>query len=136
MKKLIRLLLIITLFFLISGCGAFLVSGAMVGAGGGTYLYINGELQGEYQYPLDTVWAACEKTMADVHAINVERSREIGSGTMSAIINNEHVKLTITYNGKSKTIFWVRVGVWGDKIASQFLYDKIADNLSKNRSVR
>ena len=46
--------------FLISGCTAALIGGAAVGAGSGTYFYLNGELKTDYYSSFDATWSACE----------------------------------------------------------------------------
>lgn len=118
--------------FLVSGCEAIVIGGAAVGTGTGTYYYINGGLQAEYNASFDNVWAACEKTMADMHAANVQPKKEIGTGSISAVINELNVKVFVEYKAKNLTLVTVRVGLFGDKNASHLLQDKIGDNISKN----
>jgi hypothetical protein len=125
-------LLIIVIFFT-SGCAAAVVGGAAVGAGSGTYFYVNGELKTDYYYSFEKVWSACEKTVADMRGLDVEPVKEIGSGKITAMIENEKVQITANYKAKDATTVSVRVGVMGDKLASQLLHDKIADNLTRKR---
>ena len=117
--------------FLISGCEALLIGGAIVGTGTGTYHYVTGELQAEYNASFDRVWAACEKTMADMRALNVQPYKEIGRGTISAVISDDNVSLSITYKTKDVTVVTIRIGVFGDKVASQRLRDKIGEHIAK-----
>jgi len=44
--------------FLISGCTAALIGGAAVGAGSGTYFFINGEMKTDYYQSFDAAWNA------------------------------------------------------------------------------
>jgi len=125
-------LLILVIFFT-SGCAAAVVGGAAVGAGSGTFFYINGELKTDYYYSFEKVWSACEKTVADMRGLDVEPLKEIGSGKITALIENEKVQITANYKAKNVTTVSVRVGVMGDKLASQLLHDKIADNLTKKK---
>jgi hypothetical protein len=125
-------LLIIAIFFT-SGCPAVVVGGAAVGAGSGTYFYINGELKTDYYYSFEKVWSACEKTVADMRGLDVEPLKEIGSGKITAMIENEKVQITANYKAKNVTTVSVRVGIIGDKLASQLLHDKIADNLMRKK---
>jgi len=118
--------------FLMTGCAALVGIGAVAGTGTGTYLYVNGGLQSDYKYPYDTVWAACEKTMADMRARDVQPLKEIGQGQISAVINDEKVRFDLHYKEKNVTIVTVRVGFFGNKTSSQLLHDKIGDNISKN----
>ncbi|MBP7341675.1 MAG: DUF3568 family protein [Deltaproteobacteria bacterium] len=126
--------LIIGLFALLlcSGCAALVVGGAAVGAGTGTYLYINGELKTDYFASFDKVWNACEKTVADLRGTEVQPVKEIAQGKITAMINDDKVQIEVTYRGKNQTSVAIRVGLIGDKQASQFLHDKIAENLAKS----
>ena len=117
--------------FFMSGCAALVIGGAAAGTGTGTYFYVSGELQTDYPFSFDKVWAACEKTMADMRALYVEPSREIGKGTISSVIRDEKVRFVVTYKAKNQTTVSVRVGLFGNKTASQLLHDKIGDNISK-----
>ena len=126
-------LLIIVIFFT-SGCAAAVVGGAAVGAGSGTYFFINGELKTDYYYSFEKVWAACEKTVADMRGLDVEPLKEIGSGKISAMIENEKVQITANYKAKDVTTVSVRIGVMGDRLGSQLLHDKIAANLTREKS--
>ncbi len=120
-----------TMILLTSGCVPLVVGGAAVGTGAGTYLYINGAMQAEYDAPYEKVWTACERTLADMRALDVLPYKEIGKGTISAIINEGKIQLSIQYKTKNITIVAVRVGIFGDRTASQLIQDKIAENLSK-----
>lgn len=130
-KNKIWLLGLAAVVFLVSGCAALVIGGTVVGTGTGTYFYVSGEMQTDYPFYFDKVWAACEKTMADMRALYVEPYREIGKGTISSVIRDEKVRLVVTYKAKNVTTVSVRVGLFGNKIASQLLHDKIGDNISK-----
>jgi hypothetical protein len=126
--------LLISLFalFLFSGCAALVVGGAAVGASTGTYFYVDGELKNDYFAPFDKVWSSCEKTVADMRGIEVAPVKEIARGRITTVINDEKVKFDITYRSKNQTTVAIRVGLMGNKLSSQLLHDKIAENLAKN----
>ena len=126
--------LLIPLFaiFLFSGCTALVVGGAAIGAGTGTYFYVNGELKTDYYTSFDKVWSACEKTVADMRGTEVAPTKEIAQGKISTVINNEKVNFDIKYKSKDFTTVSIRVGLIGNKLSSQLLHDKIAENLAKN----
>ncbi len=127
------LLVFIVGVFLTSGCAPLVVGGAAIGAGSGTYYYMNGELKTDYYYPFDTVWSACEKTVADMRGIDVDPVKEIGKGTISATIENDKVQFKITYKARNVTTVAIRVGYVGNKLSSQLLHDKISENLAKKQ---
>jgi len=114
---------------LTSGCTAALVGGAAVGAGSGTYFYINGEMKTDYYYSFDPVWKACEKTVAAMRGVDVLPDKEIGKGKITAVIDEEKVQIAVTYKAKDVTTVSVRVGLIGNKLSSQLIHDKIGDNL-------
>lgn len=115
--------------FLVSGCGVLLVGGAAVGAGSGTYFFINGEMKTDYYYSFDTTWSACQKTVADMRGLEVLPEKEIGKGKISTVIDDEKVNISVTYKAKNVTTVSVRVGLIGNKLSSQLIHDKIGDNL-------
>jgi len=132
MKKNIYGLIACLFVFFLSGCAtALVVGGAAVGAGTGTYLFVNGELKTDYFGSFDKVWAACEKTVAELRGTEVQPSREIARGTINTVINDEKVKIEVTYRAKNQTTVAIRVGWIGNKMSSQLLHDKIATNLAK-----
>lgn len=132
-------LFILSLFtlFLFSGCGpeALLIGGvAAGGAGAGTYFYVNGDLKADYNASLEQVWDACEKTVAGMKGTDVVRTKEIAKGRIDTKINDEKVKFDITYKTKDVTTVSIRVGVIGNKLSSQLLHDKVAENIAKGGS--
>lgn len=125
--RLFACLLVISLF---SGCAALAVGGAAIGAGTGTYFYVNGELKTDYLSPFDKVWKACEKTVADMNGTEVQPVKEIAKGKINTTINGEKVQFEIVYRAKNQTSVAIRVGLLGNKLSSQLLHDKIADYLT------
>ena len=127
-----RIIICLFVLVLFSGCAtAVLIGGAAIGAGTGTYFWVNEELKTDYFASFDQVWNACEKTVADMHGTEVQPAKEIAQGKITAIINDEKVKFDITYRSKNQTSVGIRVGLVGNKMSSQLLHDKIAENLSK-----
>ncbi|MCL2669508.1 MAG: DUF3568 domain-containing protein [Syntrophaceae bacterium] len=128
-QKKIRILGMFIGVLLLSGCTAALIGGAAVSAGSGTYFYINGDLRTDYYHSFDAVWSACEKTIADMRGVDVQPAKEIGNGKITAMIDDEKVQMTVTYRAKNVTSVAIRVGLIGNRLASQLIHDKIADNL-------
>jgi hypothetical protein len=116
---------------MISGCTVALVGGAAVGAGSGTYFFINGELKTDYYQSFDAVWSACEKTVADMRGVDVQPAKEIGNGKITALIEDEKVQIVVSYKAKNVTTVAIRVGLIGNKLSSQLIHDKIGDNLAR-----
>jgi len=131
-RNIFGLIYLSVILFLFSGCAALVVGGAAVGAGTGTYFYVNGELKTDYYASFDKTWNACEKTIADMRGIEVVPVKEIAQGKITTVINGEKVKFDITYKSKNFTTVAIRVGLIGNKLSSQLLHDKIAEYLAKN----
>ncbi len=131
MKNMKWLMVLIIGVFALSGCVPLVVGGAAVGGGTGAYFYINGELKTDYHYSFDTTWNACEKTVAYMNATDVIPVKEISKGTINAVIDGEKVRFVIEYKAKNLTTVAIRVGMVGDRSASQRLHDKVIDYLNK-----
>jgi hypothetical protein len=117
---------------LISGCDAALtVGGRTIGVRSGNFIFTDGYLTASYNYPLDKVWKACEKTMTDMKASGMEEKRKISSGTISAVVQDEKVQVAIEYVSLDKTLVSIRIGMSGNSMASQLIHEKIADNMLK-----
>jgi hypothetical protein len=125
------LLLLAAGLFLLTGCWA-LVTGAVVGAGAGSYMYVNGELKADYQAPFEKVWDASVRTVAVLKGTEVSPSKDISRGTIDALIDGEKVRFSIDYKSKDVTSVGIRVGRVGDKLASQRLHDKVRENVAKD----
>lgn len=130
MKRGSLLLVAIVCIFILSGCAAAVIGGA-VGGGTGAYFYVNGELKTDYPVSFDKAWNACEKTVAYMNATDVFPEKEISKGTIQAIIDGERVRFVVEYKTKDLTTVSIRVGIIGNKSASQRLHDKVAAYLSQ-----
>jgi len=116
---------------MLSGCVPLVVGGAAVSGGSGAYFYINGELKTDYHYSFDKAWSACEKTVAYMNATDVMPVKEISKGTINAVIDGEKVHFVVEYKAKNLTAVAIRVGMLGNKSASQRLHDKVVYFLLK-----
>lgn len=116
---------------ILSGCGVLLFGGALAGGAAGSYVWINEELKTDYPASFDRTWAAAEKTVAGMRGTQVEPVREISQGTINAVIDDEKVRIYVSYKEKNLTSVAIRVGVVGNRLASQRLLDNISENLKK-----
>jgi hypothetical protein len=130
-------LILLACCFSLYGCPALVVGGAAVAGGTGTYYYVEGELRRDYYNPYDKVWAACEKTIADMRGYDVEPQKDAGQGKIDAMIEDEKVHFSIKskgkdVSGKDITTVGVRVGLVGNELSSKLVHDKITENLMMN----
>ena len=124
-------LILLAAVCLLSGC-ELIVFGAAAGGGvAGTYAWINGELKTDYYAPFEKTWSAVERTVANLHGVQVEPVKEISQGTINTVIDDQKVRIVVNYKEKNVTTVAVRIGTVGDKRSSQMIQDRIGDNLKK-----
>ncbi len=103
---------------LLTGCAAVLLAGA--GAGIGTYAYVKGELQREYDAPLDLTWAATTQALKALEIRVVDTKKDQLGGEIDAQRADETtVKVALEPKAGIRTLVKIRVGVFGDRDASE-----------------
>ncbi len=128
MKKLMPCLFAV---ILICGCGAAInLKGKVASISSGKFLYQDGNLITEYKSDIDAVWGACERTMNDLRASEIQKDRKISSGVIKGVVHEEKVTITVQYVSLNLTSVSVFVGVTGNNIASRLIHDKIAGYLA------
>ena len=129
-KKIYTLSIVACAFLFFSGCDTALTVGSKtVGIRSGAFLYEDGYLRTTYHAPFENVYAACEKTLADLRATDIERIRKISHGSFTAMLMDEKIKINADYLEKGTTAVSVMAGTAGNKIAAQLIHDRLADNL-------
>lgn len=123
--------LMLAALWVVSGCAVVAVGGAAAVGASGTYMWINGELKTDYYAPFDKTWTAVEKAIAAMRGTEVAPNKEIAQGTITTVIEDEKVQFYVSYKEKNVTNVAIRVGVVGNRLSSQRLHDKIAENLKK-----
>jgi hypothetical protein len=114
------------------GCDASLTVGnRTIGVDSGNFIFTDGSLTTNYNYPFDKVWKACEQTLTDMKATAVEKNLKIASGSISAVVQEEKLRILVEYILKSQTSVSIRVGMSGNNMASQLIHEKIANNILK-----
>ncbi|MFZ3057249.1 MAG: DUF3568 family protein, partial [Smithella sp.] len=73
--------LIFLILFLLMGCNAAInMNGKIVGVNSGRFLYQDGNLISNYQANIDLVWKACEKSVTELKAVDIQKERNISTG--------------------------------------------------------
>ena len=125
--------LIFSFLLVLAGCNAAInMQGKVAGISSGKFLYQDGSLTSNYQAEIDSVWKACEKSVADLKATEVQKDRRISTGLTKAIIQEEKVTIKVEYVEKNLTSVSVFVGVIGNNMASHLIHEKIISNLPKS----
>jgi hypothetical protein len=119
-------------FFLLSGCDTALTVGSKtVGIRSGAFIYEDGYLHADYNFPFDKVYTVCEKTLNGMKATDIVSDRKISHGDFTAMVQDEKVRITIDYMEKGITSVSIMAGTPGNKIAAQLIHDKLEEALKK-----
>ncbi len=131
MKKMfLRLTLLVLTLLMIAACDTSLTVGRKtIGIRSGEFLYTDGYLRATYNFPFDKVWPACEKTLTDLKATDIERIQKIATGRLTAFIQDDKVRISVDYVEKEMTSVSVMAGPSGSTLASQLIHDRIATGL-------
>jgi hypothetical protein len=108
------------------------MNGKIAGVNSGHFLYQDGNLISEYKADIDSVWKACEKSVTELKATDIQKERKISSGIIKAVIQDEKVIIKVEYVDRNVTSVSVFVGMIGNNMASTLIHDKIIANLTKN----
>lgn len=129
-----KFLPLIFLFSLIlAGCNAAInIQGKVAGISYGKFFYQDGSLLTEYKADIDMVWKACEKSMIDLKATDIQKERKISTGIIKASIQGEKATIKVEYLSKNLTSVSIFVGTFGNNVASRLIHERIIANLSTN----
>jgi len=123
---------IFLMLLLLAGCNAVInMNGKIIGVNSGQFLYQDGNLTSNYRADIDSVWKACEKSVTELNAEDIQKERKISTGTIKAIIQDEKVTIKVEYLERNLTSVSVFAGMVGNNMASRLIHDKIIGNLTK-----
>lgn len=125
--------LIFLILLLLAGCNAAInMNGKVAGISSGHFVYQDGNLTSNYKADIDLVWAACEKSVTELKAADIQKERTISTGMIKAVIQDEKITIKVEYVDKDLTSVSVFVGVVGNNMASRLIHDKIIGNLAQH----
>lgn len=126
MRRAAVLTLLLSSLFFCNGC--FLILGA--GAGIGGYSYVKGELSRAYAAGLDPTWSAVQQTLSELALRITDKQKDGLGGTVEAQrADGTRISLRVEPGERGATTVRVRVGVFGDRKASEDILSRIARNL-------
>jgi hypothetical protein len=115
------------------GCNAAInLQGKVAGISYGKFFYQDGNFISEYKADIDLVWRACEKSMIDLKATDIQEERKISTGVIKTFIQEEKAIIKVEYLDKNLTSVSVFVGPFGNNVASRLIHEKIIGNLAAN----
>jgi hypothetical protein len=129
-NKIISLLFLF--FLLLAGCDAAInLQGKVASISSGRFFYQDGNLISNYKANIDLVWNACEKSVTELKATDIQKERNIATGMIKAVIEDEKVTIKVEYVDRDLTSVSIFVGTVGNNMASRLIHDKIIGNLAK-----
>lgn len=121
--------LVLLLMPLLSGCAVFLV-GAGAGAGAGTVAYIQGELSQVHAGGYERVWSAALGALNQMNIRVIKTEKDAIGGTITARrADDSSVSVKVEPTGTDTTTVKVRVGMFGDRAASESIQARIVSAL-------
>lgn len=127
MKRMLWILLLFPMLLFTTACDTSLTVGRKtIGIRSGEFIYTDGYLRASYTFPFEKVWSACDKTLTDLRATNIERKLKIASGNLTALVQDDKVQISVDYLEKEMTSVSVMAGPSGSTLASQLIHDRIA----------
>ncbi|MFO7718629.1 MAG: DUF3568 domain-containing protein [Thermodesulfobacteriota bacterium] len=117
---------VLALVVLSSGCAAVALGTA---GGAGTYVYLKGQLVREYNAGMDRSYDA---VLSTCNALDLEiqsRSHNLSEAKVSALDGDRTVHFRLKSLSTQKTKLSVRVGLLGDKVASQRIHEEFSRQL-------
>ena len=125
-------MLLVTALLPITACDTALSVGSKtIGIRSGEFMYTDGYLRTTYAFPMDKVWAACDRVLTDLKAIDVEREKSISTGKFTAFILDDKVRISVDYVERDMTAVSIMVGPSGNNLASKLMHERIASRLTK-----
>ncbi len=123
-KQVISVSLVAVSAFLFTGCVAALVVGAAAGAG--SVVYVKGELKTTEAISLDQAYQAAESGLKDLDLLAEAKEKDTLNGGMEAQgVGDKRIWIKLHNVSKDVTEMRIRVGVFGDQVYSQKIYDAI-----------
>ncbi len=117
----------------LAGC-AVVVGERTLGVDSGKFIYTDGALYGNYYFPMEVVWKACQSTLFDLKVTDATYTKKIAQGTMEGTASDEKIRITVEYVSRNETQVSVRTGMAGSTLASKLIHDRIRENLLKESS--
>ena len=121
--------LILLLLPVLGGCAVMLV-GAGAGAGAGTVAYVQGEHSQVHAGNYERVWSATLAALSQMHIKVIKTEKDALSGTITARrADDTSVTVKVEPTGADTTTVKVRVGMFGDRAASESIQARIVSSL-------
>ena len=132
-KRRLQLVALLCCFLIgLSACSRkwAVIGAAVAAAGAGTYYYIKGDLQRNYEASMDKTWEATIKSVEELK-LTVESQKHDGlSGVIKGkMADGKGFEINLKRLGENLTEVGVRIGTFGDRVRSEAIHDKILSKI-------
>jgi hypothetical protein len=126
-KNLTPVVLLCCLLIGLSACTrALVIGGAAAAVGVGSYLYIKGELERDYNAPMDRVWEATVQAVEELKLTTESKEHDAFGGQIKGKMSDgDSFKIDLKNKGDELTQVGIRIGTFGSKSKSEVIHDKI-----------
>jgi len=123
-----RIWLLVISLITLSGCAALVAGGTGVI---GTYAYVAGWMEGNYNVDLDRAYSATLTACRHLKLKIEKKTKNLSSGSITANDGNRTLWIKLKAQNSTATKISVRVGLIGNKPASQRVHAAIARALKR-----
>ena len=125
MNRVKRLLALLSMVFILSGCAAVLL-GVGAGVGIGTYKFIEGNLIRDYPLTYARAWDATNTALENLRISVTDSINEGTEGKIESIRKDgKKVVIVIRDRGQGVSSIAIRIGTFGDETGSARIHDEI-----------
>ena len=131
-KKLTPLVLLCCLLIGLNACTtrAIVVGAAAAGVAAGSYFYVKGELERDYEAPIERVWQATLQAVEELRLATESKRYDAFSGEIKGMMaDGASFQIELKRLSNDWTEVGVRIGAFGDRTKAEAIHDKILSKL-------
>jgi len=102
------------------------IGAAVAAVGAGTYYYVKGDLERNYEAPMDKTWEATIKSIEELKLTVESQKHDARSGVIKGKMADEKgFEINLKRMGENLTEVGIRIGTFGDRVRSEAIHNKI-----------
>jgi len=106
------------------------IGAAAAAVGAGTYYYIKGDLNRNYEASMDKTWQAAVQSVDELKLTTESKQHDAFSGVIKGkMADGKSFTISLKRVGENTTEVGVRIGTFGDRTRSEAIHDKILSKL-------